>query len=303
MATSVSRRDPAADEGAVRPPRESTAAKLTRLLAHGPLHLLLLAIALIWLVPTIGLLLASFRSAADNAESGWWNVFTEPSQLTLESYRTLLDNPRMMESFWNTGFITVPASLGVVFIAAAAGYAFAWVDFPARDWLFIAVVAMIVVPVQVALLPIAELYGTLGVYGEILGVIMFHIAFGLPFAIFLLRNFFVGIPRELLEAARIDGAGEARIFFRVVLPIGLPAIASLMIFQFLWVWNDLLIALVFAGSDAAPLTAAIREQTRQFGANIDVIAPGAFLQLAVPLIVFFSLQRYFVQGVLAGAEK
>ena len=280
-----------------------TASRLSRALAHGPLNIVLVLIALVWLLPTVGLLIASFRSAAANAESGWWNALTAPAELTLDSYRSLLDNPRMVDSFWNTAFITVPASLGVVMVAAAAAYALAWIDFPARDWLFIAVVAMIVVPVQVALIPIAELYGNIGIYGDIIGVVLFHIAFGLPFAIFLLRNFFAGIPAELLEAARIDGASEARIFFRVVLPIGLPAIASLLIFQFLWVWNDMLIALVFAGTDAQPLTTAINQQTRQFGANIDVIAPGAFLQMAVPLIVFFALQRYFVQGVLAGAEK
>jgi alpha-glucoside transport system permease protein len=133
-------------------------------------------------------------------------------------------------------------------------------------------------------------------------VVLFHVAFGLPFAIFLLRNFFAGIPRELIEAARLDGAGETRIFFRVVMPLGIPAIASLAIFQFLWTWNDLLVALVFA-TDAKPLTVTIQEQMRQFGGNIDVIAPGAFLSMIVPLIVFFAFQRYFVQGILAGSQK
>jgi alpha-glucoside transport system permease protein len=283
--------------------KESVAARLSRAVAKGPLNLILLAIALFWLLPTFGLLMSSFRSAADNAASGWWKVFTAPAQLTLDSYQSLLGDSRMVGAFWNTVLITVPSTLGVVFIGALAAYAFAWIDFPGRDWAFITVVGLLVVPVQVALIPVAELYGRLGVFGSIPTVILFHIAFGLPFAIFLLRNFFAGIPAELLEAARIDGAGEARIFFRVVLPIGLPAIASLSIFQFLWVWNDLLIALVFAGTDAAPLTVAIREQTRQFGANIDVIAPGAFISLVVPLIVFFAFQRYFVQGLLAGAEK
>jgi alpha-glucoside transport system permease protein len=296
--------DVASDAGARgTPPREGLGARLAGRVSRGPLHVFLLIVALVWLTPTIGLLVASFRTAAASAQSGWWTALTAPAELTLDSYRSLLENDRMVQSFWNTALITIPSTVGVVIIAAAAAYAFAWLDFPGRDWVFLGVVALLVVPIQVGLIPVAELYGEVGIYGDIIGVVLFHIAFGLPFAIFLLRNFFAGIPRELLEAARLDGAGELRIFTQVVLPIGLPAIASLTIFQFLWVWNDMLIALVFASPDAAPLTTVIREQTREFGANLDVIAPGAFLQLIVPLVVFFSLQRYFVQGVLAGAEK
>ncbi len=288
---------------AVHPVRRRTGERLARAVARGPLHLVLVVIAVFWLVPTVGLMVSSLRSAPDNAASGWWSVLSAPAQLTADSYRALLDDPGMVDAFWNTVLITVPATVGVVLIGALAAYAFAWVDFPGRDWAFVGVVGLLVVPIQVALIPVADLYGKLGIFGGIVGVVLFHIAFGLPFAIFLLRNFFAGIPRELLEAARIDGAGELRIFLRVVLPIGLPALASLSIFQFLWVWNDLLVGLVFAGADATPLTVAIREQTRQFGANIDVIAPGAFISLVVPLVVFFAFQRYFVQGLLAGAEK
>jgi alpha-glucoside transport system permease protein len=283
--------------------RRGWAAALGDRLSRGVIGVVLLIVALTWLVPTIGLAISSLRSPSDINATGWWTVFTQPAQLTFDNYRSLLENERMVSSFWNTVMITVPSALLVVLVAAFAAYAFAWIDFPGRDVLFLVVIGLLVVPIQVALIPVARMYGALGIYGDITGVVLFHVAFGLPFAIFLLRNFFVGIPRDLLEAARMDGAGELTIFFRVVLPLGLPAIASLMIFQFLWVWNDLLVALVFARPDSAPLTIAIREQTRQFGSNLDVIAPGAFLSMIVPLIVFFSFQRYFVQGVLAGSVK
>jgi alpha-glucoside transport system permease protein len=175
--------------------------------------------------------------------------------------------------------------------------------FPGRDWLLIAVIIMLAVPIQVALIPLARMFGAIGIFGSIFGVILFHVAFGLPFAVFLLRNFFTQIPAELLEAARIDGASEWRIFGTVVLPLGGPAIASLAIFQFLWTWNDMLVALIFSNSQSQPLTVAIQSQLRQFGANIDVLSAGAFLSMIVPLIVFFAFQRYFVQALLAGSQK
>ena len=271
--------------------------------SRGAVSTFLVVVALLWLIPAFGLLVSSLRPAAASNATGWWTVLTAPAELTLRNYRELLDRPDMVDSFWNTVLITVPATVGLVVLAALAAYAFAWVDFRGRDVLFLLVVGLLVVPLQVALIPVAQLYNVLGIFGSIPGVVLFHIAFGLPFGIFLLRNFFAGIPRDLLEAARMDGASEWTIFTRVVLPLGLPAIASLSIFQFLWVWNDLLVGLVFAGSDAAPLTVAIREQTRQFGSSIDVIASGAFLSLVVPLAVFFAFQRYFVQGVLAGSVK
>jgi alpha-glucoside transport system permease protein len=292
-----------AREAIGRPPRRRTGNRLVQVLSRSGVQAVLIVIAIIWLVPTIGLAVASLRPATDNAASGWWSVFTKPAQLTFHNYSELLGNDRMVQAFWNTVLITVPATLLVVAIASLAAYAFAWIDFRGRDGLFLLVVGLLVVPLQVALIPIATLYNKLHLFGRLPGVVLFHVAFGLPFAIFLLRNFFVGIPRELLEAARMDGASEWRIFSRVVVPLGLPAIASLAIFQFLWVWNDLLVSLVFANPESAPLTVAIREQTRQFGSNLDVIAPGAFLSLLVPLAVFFAFQRYFVQGVLAGSVK
>jgi alpha-glucoside transport system permease protein len=254
-------------------------------------------------VPTLGLAVASLRTNQANDTTGWWTAVTHPAQLTLANYRTILHNADMVHAFKNTVFITVPATVLVVVIAALAAYAFAWVRFPGADVLFLVVVGLLVVPLQVALIPVAQLYAKLHLFGTLPGVVLFHVAFGLPFAVFLLRNFFVGIPRELLEAARMDGAGEWTIFSRVVLPLGFPAVASLAIFEFLWVWNDLLVALVFAGHSNAPLTVAIRDQTRQFGSNINIIAPGAFVSLVVPLAVFFAFQRYFVQGVLAGSSK
>jgi alpha-glucoside transport system permease protein len=293
----------AASEASGAPPRAERAGGFVRALTRGPAAIVLAVVGILWLVPTFGLLVASVRTAADSSETGWWTALTMPAQLTLEPYANLLEDPTMVESFINTALITVPSALLVVLIASLAAYAFAWMRFPGRDLLFLVVVSLLVVPLQVALIPVARLYDVLELFGTIPGVVLFHVAFGLPFAIFLLRNFFAGIPHELLEAARMDGAGEWRVFRRVVLPLGLPAIASLLIFQFLWVWNDLLVALVFAGGENQPLTVTIREQLRSFGANIDVIAPAAFLQMLVPLIVFFAFQRYFVQGLLAGSER
>jgi alpha-glucoside transport system permease protein len=271
--------------------------------SHGFGQALLAGVAVLWLLPAFGLLIASLRPETANTANGWWNALAKPSQLTFGNYRQLFDNGTLTSSFKNTVMITVPSVLLVVAIAALAAYAFAWLEFPGRDWLFLLVVGLLVVPLQVGLIPVARLYNKLGIFGTVPAVVFYHVAFGLPFAIFLLRNFFAGIPRDLLEAARMDGAGEFTVFRRVVLPLGLPAIASLAIFQFLWVWNDLLVALIFAGPSSQPLTVAIQQQTRTFGDNIDVISSAAFLSMVVPLCVFFAFQRYFVQGVLAGSVK
>lgn len=281
----------------------TVAQRIVGLLGNAVVQVVLIVIALFWLVPTVGLFLSSLRSATDSGNSGWWTVFAAPTQLTLDNYANLLSNPTILGSIGNTLLITVPSTLLVVLIGSLAGHALAWVPFPGRDWLFIAIVVLLAVPLQVALIPLAQLFGAIGIFGSVIGVIIYHVAFGLPFAIFLMRNFFSQVPAELLEAARLDGASEWRIFRQVILPLGLPAIASLAIFQFLWTWNDLLVALIFTDSQSQPLTVAIQSQLRQFGANIDVLSAGAFLSMIVPLIVFFAFQRYFVQALLAGSNR
>ncbi|RPF33916.1 carbohydrate ABC transporter permease [Streptomyces sp. TLI_185] len=283
--------------------KRSLGSRLTEGVSGGLLRVFLIIVGLFWLVPTFGLLVSSLRAPEDIGANGWWNVFSKPSSLTFDSYQKLLENSDITNSLVNTALITLPATILVVVIGSLAGYAFAWMEFPGRDWWFLGVVGLLVVPVQVALIPIAELFGKIGLFGSIFGVILFHVGFGLPFAVFLLRNFFAEIPRELLEAARLDGAGELRLFFRVVMPLGGPAIASLAIFQFLWVWNDMLVALVFTNADSQPITVALQTQVRQFGNNVDVLAPGAFISMVIPLVVFFAFQRQFVSGVMAGAVK
>ncbi len=283
--------------------QRSVARRILDFFGKGVVNVVLLIVAVFWLVPTVGLFLSSLRNSTDNSQTGWWTVFTRPAQLTIENYSNLLGNAQFMGSFVNTIEITVPATVLVVVIGSLAGYAFAWIRFPGRDWLLIVVIVLLAVPLQVSLIPIARLYGSIGLFGSILGVILFHTAYGLPFAIFLLRNFFTQIPGEMLEAARIDGASEWRIFSRIILPLGLPAIASLSIFQFLWTWNDMLVALIFTNATSQPVTVAIQSQLRQFGANIDILSSGAFLSMIIPLIVFFAFQRFFVSALLAGSTK
>jgi alpha-glucoside transport system permease protein len=306
--TTVERR-PADLAAAVRPvplPPPTARRRKNRLaawLSNGAVQAVLVLVALVWITPLAGLFLSSMRSERDNASDGWWTALTDPSQLSLDNYTALFEDSGIGEAFWNTVLISVPTTLLVVGIAALAGYAFAWLDFPFRDGIFLVVVGLLVVPVQIGLLPVAKLFGTIGLFGTVAGVVLFHVAYGLPFAVFLLRNYFAEIPREMLEAARMDGGSEWRIFSQLVLPLGRPALASLAIFQFLWVWNDMLVALLFADSESQPLTVALQSQMRQFGSNIGVLAPGAFLSLVVPLVVFFAFQRHFVQGVMAGSVK
>ncbi|GAB3124409.1 carbohydrate ABC transporter permease [Streptomyces calidiresistens] len=281
----------------------SVASRVVSATAGGAVRVVLILFGLLWLLPTAGLFVSSFRDPRDISASGWWTALTDASQWSVGNYTSLLEKSAFTDSIWTTVAITVPSTALVVVVGAMAAYVFAWLDFPGRDWLFLVVVGLLVVPIQVALIPVARLFNVLGIFETIPGVVLFHAAFGLPFAIFLLRNFFAEIPRELLEAARLDGAGEIRLFTRVVLPLGGPAIAALAIFQFMWVWNDLLVALIFASSSNPPMTVALQQEMRQFGANIDVLAPGAFISMLVPLAIFFAFQRQFVAGVMAGSVK
>jgi alpha-glucoside transport system permease protein len=282
--------------------REPLSKRLVRWLGKAPLNFLLAFIALLWLVPTFGLLLTSLLPADTIGSQGWWTVFSDPSITTLQNYQDLLSNDDITTALGITLIVAIGGTALPIIVGALAAYAFAWIEFPGRDWIFLAVVALLVVPLQMALIPLFSFYNSVGIYDTVWALILFHSAFGLPFAIFLLRNFFIGIPKDILESARIDGASELRIFTRLILPLGLPAIASLAIFQFLWTWNDFLVALVFA-PNTKPITVEIFSQFRQFGANIDVIAPAAFISLVIPLGVFFAFQRYFVQGLLAGSVK
>jgi len=270
--------------------------------ARLPLHLILAAVALLWILPAAGLFVTSIIPAEISNAEGWWYVFSHPSVTTLENYRDMFDNDTLVHALWVTALVTIGATILPILIASLAAYALAWVDFPGRDYLFLLVVALMVVPLQMALIPMYSLYNHLHLFDTIAGLILFHSAFALPFSIFLLRNFFAGIPKDLMEAARIDGASEWLLFFKVVLPLGLPAIAALGIFQVLFVWNDFLVGFTLA-QDNVPITAALAGQLRQFASNLNVIAPAAFFSAMIPLLVFALFQRYFVEGLLAGSVK
>ena len=275
-------------------------------------------IAFLWTIPTLGLFISSFRPRDDIQSSGWWTFFADP-QVTLENYVDVLQSGTtqltILESFVNSIAITIPATIIPLMIASMAAYAFAWIDFKGRNALFIFVFALQIVPIQMALVPLLSsfsrglnLFGLqvtlpLGASDGYAQVWIAHSMFALPLAIYLLHNFMSEIPGEIIEAARVDGASRGQIFFRVVLPLTMPAIASVAIFQFLWVWNDQLVALVFADGAAAPITKLLAEITGTRGNDWYLLTAGAFVSIIVPLIVFFALQRYFVRGLLAGSTK
>jgi alpha-glucoside transport system permease protein len=277
-----------------------------------------LVIAIIWMTPTLGLFISSFRPAEDVARTGWWTILQNPG-FTIDNYTEVLQAGNstldLAGAMINSIAITIPATVFPMVFAAFAAYALAWINFKGRNVLFVGIFALQIVPLQMALVPLlslfsrgltigdVELFSGLDASGSYSQVWIAHTIFALPLAIFLLHNFVSEIPGELIEAARVDGAGHGQIFFRIVFPLILPAIASFAIFQFIWVWNDLLVALVFADGGVAPVTKLLAELSGNRGQDWHLLTAGAFISIVIPLIVFISLQRFFVRGLLAGASK
>jgi alpha-glucoside transport system permease protein len=273
-----------------------------------PLRLSVLIICFLWTLPTAGLFVSSFRTPLLITKSGWWEGLLhafEPNQWTLSNYGQVLESDGMGAAFLNSLIVTIPSTVIPITIAAFAAYAFAWIPFRGRGFLFIIVVALLVVPLQMALIPILKIYSGASLYGTFLGIWLAHTAFGLPLAIFLLYNFISQLPRDLFESASIDGASAFQTFIRIVLPLSVPALGAFAIFQFLWVWNDLLVALVFLGpgSDVRVMPTALFNMIGSRGGSWHLLTAGAFLTMIVPLLVFLALQRFFVRGILAGSVK
>ena len=287
-----------------RPREQTLSGRLVEFISRWPVHLVLVGIAILWLVPSVGLLITSFRPRPDIASSGWWETFSTLN-FTVDNYSNVLQAQRMGEGFRNSALITIPSTLLPLLLGAMAAYAFSWIRFPFRDTIFLVIVALMIIPIQMAFVPDLILFRRLGELNRSLaGIVIAHTTFALPFAIFLLRNFFITLPKDLIEAARVDGALNFGIFYRVVLPLSVPALASFGIFQFLWVWNDLLNALVFVQeSQWLPMTVRITQLQATYGTEWHLMSAAAFILMFVPLLVFFSLQRYFVQGLLAGSVK
>ncbi len=282
--------------------------KITRILSRPLLHIVIMLISFIWLLPSVGLLISSFRVRNDVMSSGWWTVFQHPfefTQYSLENYTHVITANGMGRAFLNSLLITIPSTIIPIMIAAFAAYAFARMEFPGRQVLFVIVVGLLVVPLQMTLIPILRVYNRLGLAGTFIGIWLAHTGYGLPFAVYLLRNFFGALPKDIFESAFLDGASHVTAFFSLALPLSVPAIASLAIFQFLWVWNDLLVALIYLGGTekVAPLTVRLSSLVNSLGQNWHLLTAAAFISMLLPLIIFFSLQRYFVRGILAGSIK
>lgn len=269
---------------------------------------LVLIIAVAWTVPTAGLLISSLRTEASVSSTGWWTVFAHPfefTQYTLANYERVLTAEGLFDAFLNSLIVTIPATVIPITLAAFAAYGFAWTRFRGRSFLFAMVVGLLVIPLQMSLVPLLRVYGSLDLVGSFVGVWLAHTGFGLPLAIYLLYNYISQLPKDIFESAYIDGATPFTAFTRLVLPLSFPALASFAIFQFLWVWNDLLVSLVFLGTnpDVAVLTARVSQLIGSRGAAWHLLTAGAFISMVVPLIVFLSLQRFFVRGLLAGSVK
>ena len=288
--------------------RKDSGGWVNRFLSSFPLRLTVIIIGFIWTLPTIGLLISSLRPQIDIQSSGWWTVFEHPfeiAQWTLANYQRVLTTDAMGDAFLNSLLVTIPSVVIPITIAAFAAYAFAWMDFPGKPLLFVIVVGLMVVPLQMSLIPLLRLYTRLDLNGTFLGIWLAHTGFGLPLAVFLLYGYISSLPEEIIESARVDGASPLTTFTRLVLPLSVPAIASFAIFQFLWVWNDLLVALVFLGTkkEVSVVTSRLAALVGERGEAWHVLTAGAFITMLIPLIVFFALQRYFVRGLTAGSVK
>ena len=288
--------------------RQTLGKNLGAFLSAMPLRATIILIAIIWTLPTVGLLISSFRPAVDLQTSGWWTIFLHPfeaAQWTIQNYQTVLTTEGMGVAFLNSLLVTVPSVVIPITIAAFAAFAFAWLEFPGRNFLFALVIGLMVVPLHMSLIPMLRVYTALDLNGTFLGVWLAHTGFGLPLAVYLLYGYISSLPKEIIESAKIDGASPMMIFTRLILPLSVPAVASFAIFQFLWVWNDLLVALIFLGTtnDLAVVTTKLAAMVGQRGQDWEVLTAGAFLTMIVPLVIFFSLQRYFVRGLTAGSVK
>lgn len=282
----------------------SMARQLQARLRRIPLHVTVVIVMAIWLIPTVGLIVNSFRTVRDMNQAGWWTTLFPPANFTIASYQQIFGTPGFADSLVNSLLITVPATVLQVVIATFAGYAFAWMNFRGRDLFFLVIVGLMVVPVQLTFIPVLKLFAATGLAGTFIAVWLAHAGYGLPFQTYLLRSYIGSLPKEVFESAEIDGANHIVKFWRIVVPMSIPAIAANVIFVFLGVWNDLLIAVTYLGqSPNRPLTVFIGQQTTSLGGNWQILTAAAVVQMALPLLVFLALQRYFVRGISAGAVK
>jgi len=267
--------------------------------------MIIILVCIIWITPSLGLFISSLRPRNQINKSGWWTAFQTPFQFTLENYKHVIETNNMGRSFINSLLITVPATIFPVIIAAFAAYAFSWMKFPGRNIIFLVIVGFLVVPIQMTLIPVLRIFNSLRITGTFFAIWIAHTAYGLPFAIYLLRNFIDELPYQMLESAQMDGASHFQVFLFVILPTSVPALASLAIFQFMWVWNDLLVALIYLGGtpDVAPMTVTISHLTSSYGSGWEYLTAAAFISMVLPMIIFFSLQKYFIRGITAGSVK